>query len=203
MKMEPEVKAEIRKMARDSLILSVLTALAFLAFGKLNMAAVYGLLIGYAMVMANFILLSIAATRAVDSGDETAAKRIMLGSRIFRTVLMLGVMGVCVWIWTRSERIHWIPVVAAAFHPFIIFTARGWIGYFLHRKDPASETTDRTEASPLPDADEDGEEEDEFEKFVGRFAKGPVPGSEKQPDDKKKQDPDGNPGPGPGTDDSN
>lgn len=198
MKMDPEVKAEIGKMARDSLILSVLTALVFLAFGKFDTSVLYALLIGYAMVMANFILLSAAATRAVDSGDETAAKRIMLGSRVFRTVLMLGVMGVCVWTWVHTGRIHWIPVVAAAFHPFVIFTARGWISYLLHRKDPVPEKPEGEESS-LPPEDEE-EEEDEFEKFVGRFAKGPVPGSENKPSGETKRDPENGSGSGADTD---
>ena len=174
--MEPEVRAGIVGMARDSLILSVLMAVGFLVFGQLNAAAVYGILVGYALVMTNFILLSVAATRAVDSGDETRAKRIMLGSRVFRTVLMLGVMGVCIWTWTHSERIHWIPVVASAFYPFVSLTVRGWIGYFLHRKNPAPEIPAGDDA----ETEEEEEREDEFEKFVGRFAKGPVPGEEKK-----------------------
>ena len=174
MNLDPEVKTELKKMARDCLILSVLMALGFLLFGMMSMAVVYGLLIGYALAVGNFFFLSVGVTRALDTGDEAAAKRIMLTSRTLRTVVMLAVMGVCIWTWTHSERIHWLPVVAAAFYPRIVIAARGWIAWFLHRKDPAPET-----AEPYEDDADEEEEEDGFEKFVGHFAKGPVPGEEK------------------------
>lgn len=174
MKLDPEVRSELLKMARDCLILSLVMALGFLILGKLNAAAVYGLLIGYALAVGNFFFLSLGVTRALDTGDETAAKRVMLVSRTTRTAVMLAVMGVCIWIWTRSERIHWLPVVAAAFYPRIVIGVRGMLAWYRHRKDPAPEGS-----APYPEEDEDGEErEDEFEKFVGRFSKGPVPGEE-------------------------
>jgi len=174
MKLDPEVRSELLKMARDCLILSLVMALGFLIFGKLNAAAVYGLLIGYALAVGNFFFLSLGVTRALDTGDEAAAKRVMLLSRTVRTVVMLAVMGVCIWVWTQSERIHWLPVAAAAFYPRIIIGVRGMLAWYLHRKDPAPEGS-----APYPEEDEDEEaKEDEFEKFVGRFSKGPVPGEE-------------------------
>ena len=174
MNLDPEVRKELLKMARDCLILSLVMALGFLVLGKLNAAAVYGLLIGYVMAVGNFYFLSVGVTRALDSGDEAAAKRVMLVSRTVRTAVMLAVMGVCVWVWTRSERIHWLPVVAAAFYPRIVIAVRGTLTWYLHRRDPAPEGSE-----PVPEEEEAGEEaEDEFEKFVGRFSKGPVPGEE-------------------------
>lgn len=175
MKLDPEVKSELTKMARDCLILSLVMAVGFLIFGKLNAAAVYGLLIGYAMAVGNFFFLSVGVTRALATGDEAAAKRTMLLSRTARTVVMLAVMGVSIWVWTQSERIHWLPVVAAAFYPRIVIAVRGTLAWYLHRKDPAPEGS-----APVEDDDEDGEEEDGFEKFVGHFAKGPIPGEEKK-----------------------
>lgn len=175
MKLDPEVRRELAKMARDCLILSLVMALGFLVLGKLNAAAVYGLLIGYALAVGNFFFLSLGVTRALDTGDESAAKRVMLVSRTVRTVVMLSVMGVCIWVWTRSERIHWLPVVAAAFYPRIVIGLRGMLSWYLHRKDPAPEGS-----APYPEEDEDEEEtEDGFEKFVSRFSKGPVPGGER------------------------
>ena len=173
-KLDPEVRGELFKMARDCLILSLVMALGFLVFGKLNLAAVWGLLIGYALAVGNFFFLSVGVTRALDTGDEAAAKRVMLASRTARTVVLLGVMGVCVWIWTQSERIHWLPVVAAAFYPRIVIAARGLFAWYAHKKDPAPAQTERTEEPEEPEE----ETEDEFEKFVGHFSKGPVPGEE-------------------------
>lgn len=171
MKLDPEVRRELLKMVRDCLILSLVMALGFLLLGKLNAAAVYGLLIGYALAVGNFFFLSLGVTRALDTGDETAAKRVMLVSRTVRTAVMLAVMGVCIWVWTRSERIHWLPVVAAAFYPRIVIGIRGMLSWYLHRRDPAPEGS---EAYADEEEDEEGRE-DEFEKFVGRFSKGPVP----------------------------
>ncbi|MBR5680576.1 MAG: ATP synthase subunit I [Clostridia bacterium] len=173
MRLDPEVRSELLKMARDCLILSLVMALGFLVLGRLNAAAVYGLLIGYVMAVGNFCFLSVGVTRALETGDETAAKRVMFVSRTVRTVVMLAVMGVCVWVWTRSERIHWLPVVAAAFYPRIVIGVRGMLSWYLHRKDPAPEGS-----AEYADEDEEEEREDEFEKFVGRFSKGPVPGEE-------------------------
>ena len=66
-------------------------------------------------------------------------------------------------------------MVAAAFYPRIVIGVRGMLAWYLHRKDPAPEGS-----APYPEEDEDGEaKEDEFEKFVGRFSKGPVPGEER------------------------
>ena len=185
MKLDPEVRGELFKMARDCLILSLVMALGFLVAGKLNAAAVYGLLIGYALAVGNFYFLSVGVTRALDTGDETAAKRVMLASRTARTVVLLGVMGVCIWIWTQSERIHWLPVAAAAVYPRIVIAARGLFAWYAHKKDPAPAQTDRTGTEEPQKPDEPEEEtEDEFEKFVGHFSKGPVPGEEQ----KKNQD---------------
>ena len=183
MKLDPEVKTEIRKMARDCLILSAVMALGFLIFGKMNAAAVYGLLIGYVLAVGNFYFLSVGVTRALDTGDEARAKRMMLASRTLRTVVMLAVMGVSIWVSTHSGRIHWLPVVAAAFYPRIVIAVRGMASWYLHKNDPAPE--------PDPDAaagwDDEEEEEDGFEKFVGHFSRGPVPGAEEKNSGKNSQ----------------
>ena len=183
MKLDPEVRKELMKMARDCLILSLVMALGFLILGKLNAAAVYGLLIGYAMAVGNFFFLSVGVTRALDSGDEHTARRVMLVSRAVRTAVMLGVMGVCIWVWTQSEKIHWLPVVAAAFYPRIVIGVRGTLAWYLHRKDPAPEGS-----AEYAEEDEEEEREDEFEKFVGRFSKGLVPGKEPEDADRKSAD---------------
>ena len=196
MRLDPEVKSEVAKMARDCLILSLVMALGFLIAGKLNAAALYGLLIGYALAVGNFFFLSVGVTRALDTGDETAAKRVMLASRSARTVVLLAVMGVSIWLWTRSEAIHWLPVVAAAFYPRIVIAARGMLAWIRHRKDPAPVSSDSGADREDRDREEEDEEEsdDEFEKFVGHFSKGPVPGEEqKKNQNQKKTDGSGDP----------
>ncbi|MBE6726903.1 MAG: ATP synthase subunit I [Ruminococcaceae bacterium] len=187
MKLDPEVKTEVAKMARDCLILSLVMALGFLIAGKLNAAALYGLLIGYALAVGNFFFLSVGVTKALDSGDEATAKRVMFASRTARTVVLLAVMGVSIWTWTQSEAIHWLPVVAAAFYPRIVIGARGMLAWIRHKKDP--DPAPSGDAPAYGDEGDGEEKEDEFEKFVGHFSKGPVPGEE--PPQGQPQKPDG------------
>ena len=88
MRLDPEVKSEVAKMARDCLILSLVMALGFLIAGKLNAAALYGLLIGYALAVGNFFLLAYTVSRAVDKGKpEEAAQRV----KATATLRLIGV----------------------------------------------------------------------------------------------------------------
>ena len=72
-------------------------------------------------------------------------------------------------------------MLIAVFYPKIIVTVCDFWNIFVLKKGKDEPVTYK----PVPD---DGEEEetDEFEKFVGRFSKGPVPGEEKKEDNNAK-----------------
>ncbi len=174
MKLDPEVAAGNRKMARDCLILSLLMAVGFLIVRRFDLSVVYGLLIGLALAVGNYYFLSVGVTRALSTGDEFWAKRMIRQSFVLRTAVMLTVIGVSVWIWTKNEAIHWVPVVASVFYPRIVLGLRETWKWYRHRNDPPAEGPDDAN-EPEPEEEEDGE--DEFEKFVSHFSKGPVPGA--------------------------
>ena len=103
---------------------------------------------------------------ALETGDEKEAKRKMRNSRILRTVIMLAVIALTI---LFPHYVHWLPVILSTFYPRILITAKGYWDFFRHRNDPVPENL-----NPVPAEDED--DEDGFEKFVGHFSNGKVPG---------------------------
>ena len=173
MKLDPEVLAENRKMARDCLILTAVMAAGFLVARRFDLSVVWGLLIGYALAVGNFYFMSVGLTKALSTGDETAAKTKIRQSYLIRTLVMLAVMAFSLW----TERIHWVPVIASVFYPRIVLAMRGAWTWIRRRRHPEEEP--EPAAREIPAEPEEEESPDEFEKFVSHFSKGPVPGEEK------------------------
>ena len=164
MKFDPEVKKDIGFMAIGCCVCSVVVALVFAVIGKFTLPVLWGTLVGYVLSFGNFVLMSIGVLKALETGDEVTAKLKMRRSYVFRTVVMLAVIGVSI----AVEFVNWVPVVASVFYPRIIITARGLWRKYKTRNDPPP-TYD-----PVPEGEEE-EKNDEFEKFVSGFSKGEVP----------------------------
>ena len=165
MNFDPEVKKEIKFMALGCAVCAAVVMLIFACVGKFELSVLWGSLIGYVLAVGNFILMSYGVIKALETGDEAAAKLKMRSSYIWRTIIMLAVMALSL----VYDAIHWVPVLVSVFYPRIIITARGIFNNIKARKNPPPDY------EPLPD--DDGEEKtDEFEKFVSGFSKGSVPG---------------------------
>ncbi len=168
MKLEPEVKKEIRLMAVGCAACSLVCVLVFLIIGKFDLSVVIGALVGFALAVGNFILMSLSIVKALETGDENAAKVKMHSSYIRRTIIMLAVMALSI----AVDWINWIPVLLSVFYPRIIITVRNAVNTIKHKNDPPPQY------DPVPE-DEEEEKKDEFESFVSGFSKGPVPGNDK------------------------
>ena len=172
MKLDPEVKKEMRFMALGCAVCSAAVALVFIIIGKFDLSVLWGTLIGYALAVGNFCLMSFGIIKALETGDEAAAKLKMRSSYIWRTIVMLAIMALSI----AVEFIHWVPVLASVFYPRIIITVRGLINNYKLKKSPPPEYS-------APADDDEGEEKpDEFEKFVSGFSKGSVPEVNKKSD---------------------
>lgn len=179
MKLDPEVKKEIKFMALGCAACSAAVVLVFALIGKFELSVLWGTLVGYVLAVGNFILMSYGVVKALETGDEAAAKLKMRSSYIWRTIVMLAVMALSI----AFEFVHWIPVLISVFYPRIIITARGILNNIRARKNPPPDY------EPLPDDDEE-EKTDEFEKFVSGFSKGSVPGVKKDKEDKNAENSD-------------
>lgn len=56
----------------------------------------WGTLVGYVLSFGNFVLMSVGVLKALETGDEVMAKLKMRRSYVFRTVVMLAVIGVSI-----------------------------------------------------------------------------------------------------------
>ncbi len=160
--LDPVVKKEVRFMAAASLLCAVLVQLGFVLFRRWDYTVALGGVLGWGLTVLNFLLMSLGVQRAVADPDPQHAQLVMKASYTRRSMLLLGVMiGSFV-----VKAIHWLPVVAAAFYPTVVIFARQFfVKYVLRKQD------EPMPASTEPALEEDGEdEEDEFEKMVGRFA---------------------------------
>ena len=164
MKFDPEVKKDIGFMALGCGVCSIVVALVFAVIGKFTLPVLWGTLVGYVLSFGNFVLMSVGVLKALETGDEVMAKLKMRRSYVFRTVVMLAVIGVSI----AVVFVNWGPAGASVFYPRIIITARGLWRKYKTRNDPPP-TYD-----PVPE-DEEEEKTDEFEKFVSGFSKGEVP----------------------------
>ena len=181
MKLEPEVIRENRNMALGCACCSAAMAIGFLIARRFDFSVALGILVGFLLAVGNFYFMSLGITKALATGDETAAKARMRSSYIARTIVMLAVMALSL----AVDWMHWLPVLASVFYPRIVLTARSLWTWYRHKRSPEEDPVPAARSVPGED-EEDGEEKpDEFEKFVGHFAKGPVPGEEKKnPSDK-------------------
>ena len=177
MKLDPEVRAEIRKMAGWCIVCSLLVQVGFILAGAFGMDAVWGCLIGYALSVGNFFFMSVGITRALETGDEVRARRTMRTSYLLRTVVMLGALAAALFF----GGVHWLPIAASLFYVRIIITVRNAVSLFRSRRDRKLHPEKyENEELPAPLPEEPEEEEDGFEKFVGHFAKGAVPSPDAQ-----------------------
>jgi len=120
----------------------------------------------------------VGITNALALGDENAAKMRMRSSYMARTAVMVAVIAASLLI----DWINPIPVLVSVFYPKIIVTVCDFWNVFVLRKDKDEPVS----YEPVHDEDEE-DEPDEFEKFVGRFSKGPVPGEEDKNKDNNAQ----------------
>ena len=120
MKLDPVVKRETAFIAAASLVCAAAVQLGFLLFGKWDMPVLLGGIIGWAMAVLNFFIMSLDVQRAVECGDEVQAKMKMRASYTWRMFAMLAVMVVSFVV----DAIHWLPVVASVFYPRIVITVR-------------------------------------------------------------------------------
>ncbi len=161
MKFDPEIKKDIGFMALGCGICSLVCVLVFAVIGQLDLSVILGAVIGFALAFGNFVLMSYGVIKALETGDEVEAKLKMKRSYTLRTIVMLAVMGVSL----AVDFIHWVPVVVSVFYPRIAITCRNVYRSFKTRNDPTPEYT------PVPEEEEE-ENTDEFEKFVGGFSRG-------------------------------
>lgn len=172
MKIDPIVKKETGFMAVGSLICTAILVLGFFFFGKLDTSVVLGCLIGYLLTVGNFFIMSYTLSKAIATGDEVTAKLKMKQSYVTRSVIMLVVMAVTIVV----DWIHWVPVVASVFYPRIVIFVRGICQNVRPgQKFAESEGPKEEHGKEYVRWEDDGEETDEFEKFVGGFSKSPAP----------------------------
>lgn len=175
MRFEQEVKNDLRFIGIGSAVCSALTAIGSVLIGEATLPVLLGCLVGWLLAFGNFFFMTVGIIMALETGDERLAKRKMTSSRAIRTVIMLGVIALAI---LFPQYIHWLPVILSTFFPRILIGARGYWNFFRHRNDPVPKSTAETQ-----DAWDDEEEDvDGFEKFVGHFAKGKIPGEENKND---------------------
>ena len=166
MRFDKEIRQNLIFMAVGCGVCSVLAVLGALLIGELTLPVLLGCAVGWILSFGNFFFMTVGIIMALETGDEKEAKRKMRNSRILRTVIMLAVIALTI---IFPHYVHWLPVILSTFSPRILITAKGYWDFFRHRNDPVPENL-----NPVPDEDE--EDEDGFEKFVGHFSNGKVPG---------------------------
>ena len=184
MKLDKEVLRENRKMAVGCLVCTVLVMAGFLFARQFDYTVVLGGVIGWMLAVGNFFFMSVGITKALETGEENAAKLKMRTSYITRTLVMLAVIAVSLVL----DQIHWLPVVASVFYPRIVITALNLFSLAVSRRKHLAgedaETQEDEKPNVQPQSEDNTEEEtDGFEKLVRGFYKAPVPGEEN-----KKQD---------------
>ena len=182
MNFAPEVKKEIRNMAIGCAVCAILVFSGFCIFDKFSLPLVFGTVVGYLLAVGNFYFMALGMTVAMDAGEEIAAKKKLRVSYILRTVVILGVLVGAILLSRNTGVINWIPVAAGVFYVRVVIAAKSVFNFFRMKKKSEENLgkADQTQYAPLEENDES--EEDGFEKFVGHFAKGPVPGSENKKD---------------------
>lgn len=162
-KTDPVVKKEVRFMAIGAFICACLVQIGFVIAGRWDYTVAVGGVVGWALTVLNFLLMSLGVQRAVSDPDPQHAQLVMKASYTRRTLLLIAVMVVSFIV----DFMHWLPVVAAAFYPsIVIFVRQFWTKYVLKQTgdDPLPADRDMSAA-------EEDESEDEFEKAIGSFAR--------------------------------
>ena len=173
MRLEPEVKKEIKYMTVGCAVCAVLVFAGFIIFDGFTLSLLFGVAVGYLLAIGNFYFMAVGMTIAMDTGEEFAAKKKLRVSYILRTVVVLGVLVGAILLSQNTGIINWIPVAAGVFYVRIVIAAKSVINYYKLKKNP--ETYSAVPDDENDDENADSEKEDEFEKFVGHIAKGKVP----------------------------
>lgn len=118
MKLEKEVVREIWKMAAGCLACTLAVLAGFFVFGRLDYRVLLGALIGWALAVGNFLLMSLGVVWALEGGDERGAEKKMRLSYTGRTLLMIVVLATSLGI----KQVHWLPVFASVFYPRLVIT---------------------------------------------------------------------------------
>lgn len=187
MKLDKEVRHEIRIMALGCLICTVLIILGFVAVSRFDYTVVTGGAVGWLLAFGNFFFMARGVAKALETGDENTAKLKMRSSYIARTIAMIAVMAVSLVV----NWMHWLPVIASVFYPRIVITAQNLINLVKSRKkhlageDEAEQEAAKTEINTQNDTESDEEEHDAMEIFMKSFYKGTVPGENINKDAKK------------------
>lgn len=183
--LDAESKKNLLKISVGSLVFSAIVAVVFIAIGQFDLSVVFGLAIGLALSIGNFYVMSVTVAKALETGDGNEAKKRIRNSYLIRTGVMVAVIAVSIIV----KQINPIPVLVSVFYVRLtIFIT----GLFEKKKsgggsaiaEESGETA--AESGSEEEADED-EKPDEFEKFVKRFSKGPVPGEEDKNGKEKKK----------------
>ena len=199
--LDAESKKNLLKITVGSLILSAVTATVFIVIGQFDMSVVFGLLIGIILSVGNFYVMSVTVSKALETGDENLARKKIRNSYLIRTGAMVAIIAAAILI----KPINPIPALVSVFYVRITIFVTG----LFDKKKKAADDADATEIAETggePDGgssegtedqpadpeegpleeDEEGQT-DEFEEFVKRFSKGPVPGEEKNKKESKKE----------------
>lgn len=173
MKLDPVLKKETFFMTIGCAICTAVMAIIFISIGKFDYTVLIGLAIGLVLSIGNYFLMGFTLTIALQN-DEIVAKRKMQRSYVVRSVLMLVIMAGSIVL----DFINWIPVVAAVFYPRIVILIRGIYMNIREKKEGAAAAEGTAdvkreiiEGEEMAES-ENYEEVDEFEKFVGGFARG-------------------------------
>lgn len=108
---------ELKFIALPVIVLDAAVMLAAAPFFGFTLAGVYGLLLGNAAMLANFILLGYSSERAVEK-TAVSAKRYMLLFYLIR----FGIMGAAMALAFHSDRINGFYTVIPLLYPKMIYT---------------------------------------------------------------------------------
>ena len=169
---DKEVKQNLVFIGVGCAVCSVLAVLGALLIGEFSIPVLLGCIVGGLMSFGNFLFMTIGIIMALETGDEKLAKKKMRSSRIVRTAIMLGIIALTL---IFPHYVHWVPVVLSTFYPRILIGVKGYWDFFRHRNAPVPEIE-----HPAEDDEEDKEDEDGFEKFVGYFSKEKTSGENKK-----------------------
>ena len=108
---------ELKFIALPVIVLDAAVMLAAAPFFGFTLAGVYGLLLGNAAMLANFILLGYSSERAVEK-TAVSAKRYMLLFYFIRFAIMGAAMALAF----HSDRINGLYTVIPLLYPKMIYT---------------------------------------------------------------------------------
>ena len=170
-------------------VCAVLVFAGFCIFDKFSLPLIFGVVLGYLLAVGNFYFMSVGVTVALDTGEEIEAKKKLRFSYVLRTIVILGLIVASILLDQKFGIINWIPVAIGVFYVRIVIAAYSVINYFKLKNSPplpdenGDDSADGSADGEDENEDDEDEDEDEFEKFVGHFSRGPVPGK----DDKNKK----------------